>query len=160
MPKWSQNLSKNHQNCCQKSMRKSMQKSMQNGTLKRRVGGKGVSPLSSTQSLYLVTCFLDSYINHQRNPQNCPSAPLRGCAAGSMGYRLFRRPQISFVCVIVFVSLGLCDCGIVGMWVCGLSLFCEFVCNPCAKRDLLPFIFTVSYALNKLVCAVGHWPCP
>ena len=32
----------------------------------------------------------------------------------SKGYRLFRRPQISFVCVIVFVSLGLCDCEIVG----------------------------------------------
>ena len=27
---------------------------MQNGTLKRRVGGQGVSPLSSTQSPYLV----------------------------------------------------------------------------------------------------------
>ena len=33
---------------------------------------------------------------------------------GSKGYRLFRRPQISFVCVIVFVSLRLCDCEIVG----------------------------------------------
>jgi hypothetical protein len=37
-----------------------------------------------------------------------------------MGYRLFRRPQISFLCVIVFVCLGLLDCGIVGLWVCGL----------------------------------------
>ena len=35
-------------------MRKSMRKSMQNGTLKRRVGGSGVTPLSSTQSPYLV----------------------------------------------------------------------------------------------------------
>ena len=35
---------------------------------------------------------------------------------GSMGYRLFRLPQISFVCVTVFVCLGLCDCGIVGLW--------------------------------------------
>ena len=31
-----------------------MRKSMQNGTLKRRVGVRGVSPLSSTQSPYLV----------------------------------------------------------------------------------------------------------
>ena len=35
-------------------MRKSMRKSMQNGTLKRRVGGRAVTPLSSTQSPYLV----------------------------------------------------------------------------------------------------------
>ena len=41
--------------------------------------------------------------------------PLRAGGGGSMGYRLFRRPQISFLCVIVFVCLGLCDCGIVGL---------------------------------------------
>ena len=50
MPKWNQNGSKIDQKGCQKSMRKSMQ----NGTLKRRVGGPGVTPLSSTQSPYLV----------------------------------------------------------------------------------------------------------
>ena len=43
-----------------------------------------------------------------------------------MGYRLFRRPQILFLCVIVFVCLGLCDCGVVSLWVCGL-VFCGFV---------------------------------
>ena len=59
---------------------------------KKKSGGRGVTPLSSTQSLYLVTCFSDSYINHQPNPQNGPSAPLRGCAAGFKGYRLCRRP--------------------------------------------------------------------
>ena len=68
-----------------------MRKSMQNGTLKRKFGGRGVSPLSSTQSPYLVLvsqyhipqCAVDSYIRPQPNPQNGPSAPLRGCAAGS-----------------------------------------------------------------------------
>ena len=48
----------------------------------------------------------------------------------SMGYRLFRRPQVLFLCVIVFVCLGLCDCGVCGvvsLWVCGL-VFCGFVC--------------------------------
>ena len=93
MPKWSQNQTKHYQKGGQKSMRKSMQKSMQNGTLKMRVGGSIVTPLSSTQSLYLVTCFSDSYINHQRNPQNGPSAPLRGCAAGFIRYASCRRPQ-------------------------------------------------------------------
>ena len=34
--------------------------------------------------------------------------------AADMSYRLFRRPQILLLCVIVFVCLGLCDCGIVG----------------------------------------------
>ena len=71
-----------------------MRKSMQNGTVKRRVGGRGVSPLSSTQSLYLVTCFSDLYINHQPNSQNGPSAPLRGCAAGLKGYASCRRPLV------------------------------------------------------------------
>ena len=50
-----------------------MRKSMQNGTLKRRVGARGVSPLSSTQSPYLVLvsqyyltqCAVDSYIRPQ-----------------------------------------------------------------------------------------------
>ena len=54
MPKWIQNQSKIDQKGYQKWMRKSMRKSMQNGTLKRRVGARGVSPLSSTQSPYLV----------------------------------------------------------------------------------------------------------
>ena len=96
MPKWSQNGSKNYQNGSQKSMRKSMQ----NGTLKRRVGARGLSPLSSTHSPYLVLvsqyhilqCAVDSYIRPQPNPQNGPSAPLRGCAAGFQGYRPCRRP--------------------------------------------------------------------
>ena len=35
---------------------------------------------------------------------------------GSVGYRLFRRPQSLFLYVIVLVSMGLCDCGIVGLW--------------------------------------------
>ena len=35
-----------------------------------------------------------------------------------MGYRLFRRPQISFLFVCAFVWLGLRDCGIVELWGC------------------------------------------
>ena len=34
---------------------------------------------------------------------------------GSMGFRLFRRPQNLFLRIIVFVCLGLYDCGIVGL---------------------------------------------
>ena len=34
---------------------------------------------------------------------------------GYMGYRLFHRPQVSFLFVIVFVCLGFCDYGIVGL---------------------------------------------
>ena len=69
--------------------------------------------------------------------QPCPEAG----GGGSMGYRLFRRPQISFVCVTVFVSLGLCECGIVGvvsLWVvivllvgvcvCVFTCLCLFAC--------------------------------
>ena len=40
--------------------------------------------------------------------------PLRAGGGGFMGYRLFRRPRNSFLFVIVFVCLGICDCGIVG----------------------------------------------
>ena len=54
MSKWNQNGSKIDQKGDQKSMRKSMRKSMQNCTLKRRIGGRGVTPLRSTQSPYLV----------------------------------------------------------------------------------------------------------
>ena len=44
--------------------------------------------------------------------------PPRG-GGGSMGYRLFCRPQPSFLFVIVFVCLGLWDCGVVSFWLCG-----------------------------------------
>ena len=53
----------------------------------------------------------------------------------SMGYRLFRRPQISCLCVIVFVCLGYEIIGFsdVSLWVCGLGLgglvcVCVFAC--------------------------------
>ena len=47
----------------------------------------------------------------------------------SMGYRLFRRPQVSFVFATVFVCWGLCDCGVASLWFCGLVFygFCGFV---------------------------------
>ena len=45
---------------------------------------------------------------------------------GSMGYRFFRRSQISFSFIIVFVCSGLWDCGCVGLWVCGFV--CVGVC--------------------------------
>ena len=113
MPKWNQNGSKNYQNGCQKSMRKSMRKSMQNGTLKRRVGARGVSSLSSTQSPYLVVvsqyhipqCAVDSYIRPQPNPQNGPSAPLRGCAAGSTSQATTGR-----ACCALYIRNGRKEC--------------------------------------------------
>ena len=94
----------------------------------KEVGGRGGQPLSSTQSPYLVLvsqyhipqCAVDSYINHQPNPQNGPSAPLRGCAAGSMGYRLVSGdlvmslwfcvwvPGLHFLCVLCLWVLKVC----------------------------------------------------
>ena len=56
-----------------------------------------------------------------KTPSNYPT-PL------SEGNRLFRRPQISFTFVIMFVCLGLCDCGMVALWVCGFVMFCGFMC--------------------------------
>ena len=45
-----------------------------------------------------------------------------------------RLPQNLFLCIFVFVCLGLCDCGIVGLgcglgnlWVCGY-VFCGCMC--------------------------------
>jgi hypothetical protein len=61
-------------------------------------------------------------INSSTPFQPCPEAG----GGGSMGYRLFRRPLVSLLCVIVFVCLGLrdCgDCGIVSLWLV------EFVCG-------------------------------
>ena len=52
--------------------------------------------------------------------------PPRG-GGGSMGYRLFRRPQTSFLVVIVFVCLGLYDCGVVSLFV-GVSVSILRVC--------------------------------
>ena len=45
--------------------------------------------------------------------------------AADTGYRIFRRPQISFF-VIGFVDSRVWDWEIVGLWVCG-SVGCEFV---------------------------------
>ena len=42
-----------------------------------------------------------------------------------MCYRLFRRPQISFLLDIVFVCLELCVCEFVGLW---FSVLCVWVC--------------------------------
>ena len=117
MPKCNQNGSKIDQKGCQKSMRKSMRKSMQNGTLKRRVGGRIVTPLSSTQSPYLVLvsqyhipqCAVDSYIRPQPNPQNGPSAPLRGCAAGSTSQATTGR-----ACCALYIRNGRKECKING----------------------------------------------
>ena len=92
-------------------------KSMQNGTLKRRVGGSGVTPLSSTQSPYLVFvsqyhiphCAVDSYIRPQPSPQNGPSAPLRGCAAGSTSQATTGR-----ACCALYIRNGRKECKIQG----------------------------------------------
>ena len=43
-----------------------------------------------------------------------------------LGYRRFRRPLVLFLFVILFVSLGLWGCGVVGLWVCGF-VFWGFV---------------------------------
>ena len=92
MPKWNQNRFQINQKGCQKSMRKSMRKSMQNGTLKRRVGGPGVSPLSNTQSPYLVLVFSVSY-----QPPTKPSKRPVGTATRMRG-RIYvasdNRPRI------------------------------------------------------------------
>ena len=85
-----------------------------------------------------------------------------------MGYRLFRRPQISFSFVIRLVSLGLCDLGIVcvcvcvcvcvrglvsfwvrvlcvwarrfvGLWACCFLCVCVFVC-VCVPRVIVQFV--------------------
>ena len=142
--KWIQKQAKLWSNIDAKINAKINAKSMQNGTLKRRVGGRGVSPLSSTQSPYLVfvsqyhipQCAVDSYIRPQRNPQNGPSAPLRGCAAGSMGYRLFRRPPIFGLCVWGLDCEFLVLC--LGFWIVGLRFYvlCRWglqVCPDCPR---------------------------
>ena len=74
-----------------------------------------------------------------------------------MGYRLFRRPQISFLFVIVFVCLGFWDCGVVGLcvcgfvslWVCGL-VFCGFVC-VCVCVCVFVFVCMLC-AFGVIVC--------
>ena len=61
--------------------------------------------------------------------------PERG--GGSVGYRLFRRPQVSFLFAIVFVCLWvsvLSVFGLVGLWVCVFVCLCVcvfvFFCVP------------------------------
>ena len=53
------------------------------------------------------------------NPQRTQTRSVVTTTCGSMGNRLFRRSQVLFLCVVVFVCLGLCDCGFVGLWVRG-----------------------------------------
>ena len=66
---------------------------------------------------------------------NCLRASSLGFG-GSMGYRLFRRPQICYyllVCSLVRVFVGLWVCGCVGLWVfvglwgCGGLWVCGFL---------------------------------
>ena len=50
-----------------------------------------------------------------------------------MGYRLFRRPHILLVFVIVLCVLGLWDCGVASLWasvscVCVFVVLCACVC--------------------------------
>ena len=53
-----------------------------------------------------------------RNTHRTQTRSVVATTCGSMGYRLFRRPQVLFLCVSVFVCLGLCDCEFVGLWGC------------------------------------------
>ncbi len=103
-------------------------KSMQNGTLKRRVGGKGVSPLSSTQSPYLV---LVSQTHISTTNQTLKTARRHRYADA--------RPDLSAPCGASTAAPSLCRSAVWCVRLLQLLAFCKTV-NGCYAISLYRFL--------------------
>ena len=80
-----------------------------------------------------------------RNPQRTQTRSVVATTCGYMGYRLFRRPQVLFLCVIVCVCvfgvMRLGGCGVASLWVRGL-VFCGFV-SVCVHMFVFVWVLCV-----------------